>query len=90
MFGTAGTRPPHGHEKRFNATTPAHGLPPTIRFAILWTSVATGKTMEKHGITNWTYVDEEAREEVERLRAVSGIDRPPPRYGRSWVRRGFQ
>ena len=45
------------------------------RSAILWTSVATGKTMEKHGITNWTYVDEEAREEVERLRAVSGIDR---------------
>ena len=43
--------------------------------AILWTSVATGKTMEKHGITDWTYVDEEARAEIERLRAVSGIDR---------------
>jgi hypothetical protein len=26
--------------------------------AILWTSVATGKTMLKHGIIDWTYVDQ--------------------------------
>ena len=26
--------------------------------AVLWTSVATGKTMLKHGIVDWTYVDE--------------------------------
>lgn len=39
---------------------------------ILWTSIATGKTMAKHGITDWTYVDKEAREEIERLRVVTG------------------
>jgi predicted AlkP superfamily phosphohydrolase/phosphomutase len=26
--------------------------------AILWTSIATGKTMVKHGIVDWTYLDE--------------------------------
>ena len=46
------------------------------RSAILWTSVATGKTMEKHGITDWTYVDEEARGEIEQLRAVSALTGP--------------
>ena len=42
---------------------------------ILWTSIATGKTMEKHGITDWTFVDREAREEIERLRVVTGTRR---------------
>ena len=26
MFGTAGTRPPHGHEKRFSETLRDHGV----------------------------------------------------------------
>ena len=43
--------------------------------AILWTSVATGKTPSKHGITDWIYVDKDARAEIERLRLLSGIDR---------------
>ncbi len=42
---------------------------------ILWTSIATGKTMAKHGITDWTFVDQRARAEIERLRLVTGIDR---------------
>lgn len=42
---------------------------------ILWTSIATGKTMEKHGITDWTFVDQNAREEIERLRLVTGTRR---------------
>jgi hypothetical protein len=45
------------------------------RSGILWTSVATGKTMAKHGVTDWTFVDEDAREEIERLRLVTGTDR---------------
>jgi hypothetical protein len=30
--------------------------------AILWTSIATGKTMVKHGIVDWTYLDEKGIE----------------------------
>jgi hypothetical protein len=45
------------------------------RSAILWTSVATGKTMEKHGITDWTFVDGDAWKEIERLRLVTGTRR---------------
>jgi len=26
--------------------------------SVIWTSVATGKTMIKHGIVDWTYVDQ--------------------------------
>ncbi len=29
-----------------------------VKSAILWTSIATGKHMLKHGIVDWTYVDE--------------------------------
>lgn len=42
---------------------------------ILWTSIATGKTMQKHGITDWTFVDQTAREEIEKLRLVTGTRR---------------
>ncbi len=56
----------------------AHGELETFRptkSGILWTSVATGKTMAKHGITDWTFVDKKARQEIEQLRLVTGIDR---------------
>ena len=45
------------------------------RSGILWTSVATGKTMAKHGIIDWTFVDEDAKEEIEQLRLVTGTNR---------------
>jgi hypothetical protein len=56
------------------ATGELESFRPT-RSAILWTSVATGKTMEKHGITDFTFVDEGAMEEIEEVRLVTGMRR---------------
>lgn len=56
----------------------AHGELATFRpthSAILWTSIATGKTLEKHGVTDWTYVDDSDRERIREKRLVTGRQR---------------
>lgn len=43
--------------------------------AILWTSISTGKRMEKHGIVDWTYVDKKAKEKIQRVKLITGKER---------------
>ncbi len=43
--------------------------------AILWTSISTGKKMEKHGIVDWAYVDENTKEKIQRVKLITGKDR---------------
>jgi len=43
--------------------------------AILWTSISTGKRMEKHGIVDWTYVDNSAKEKIQRVKLITGKER---------------
>lgn len=40
--------------------------------SILWTSIATGKKMEKHGIVDWAYVDKKTKEKIERIQLITG------------------
>ncbi|OGF58888.1 MAG: hypothetical protein A2Y62_05885 [Candidatus Fischerbacteria bacterium RBG_13_37_8] len=43
--------------------------------AVLWTSIATGKKMEKHGIVDWTYVSEDAKAKIQRVQLITGKHR---------------
>ena len=43
--------------------------------SVLWTSIATGKCKEKHGIVDWQDVDAQTKERIQRIRLITGNDR---------------